>query len=129
MEDERIRIELLPAPDEKMEGPEYQQSLRDFADALRANGISRSVGIRTMDAAAGVSPSVYNGGFGLAAAALPLIAGFLGAWLKGRHGRKVRLKIGKHGEIDAEAQTVEQVRELVKTARKEPKRKKKGGGE
>jgi hypothetical protein len=129
MEDERIRIELLPAPDEKMESPEYQQSLRDFAESLRANGISRSVGMRTMDAAGGVSPAVWNGGFGLAAATLPLITGFLGAWLKGRYGRKVRLKIGKHGEIDAEAQTVEQVKELVKTARKEPKRKKKSSGE
>jgi uncharacterized membrane protein len=74
-------------------------------------------------------PAVWNGGFGLAAATLPLITGFLGAWLKGRYGRKVRLKIGKHGEIDAEAQTVEQVKELVKTARKEPKRKKKSSGE
>jgi hypothetical protein len=114
IEDERIRIELLPAPDEEMESDEYQQSLRDFAESLRANGISRSVGIRTMDAAGGVSPAVWKGGFGLAAAALPLITGFLGAWLKGRYGRKVRLKIGKHGEIDAEAQTVEQINELMK---------------
>lgn len=38
MEDERITIVLLPAPDEKLESPEYQQSLRDFADSLRADG-------------------------------------------------------------------------------------------
>jgi hypothetical protein len=65
----------------------------------------------------------------LATASLPLITGFLGVWLKGRYGRKVRLKIGEHGEIDAEAQTVEEVKELVKTARKEPKRKKKSSSD
>lgn len=48
--------------------------------------ISRSDGMRTMDAAAGDSPAVWNGGFGLVTAALPLITGFLGAWLKGRFG-------------------------------------------
>jgi hypothetical protein len=37
------------------------------------------------------------------------------------YGRKVRLKIGKSGEVDAEAQTVEEVNALIKIARENPK--------
>jgi hypothetical protein len=44
----------------------------------------------------------------------------MGAFLRGRYGRKVRLEIGSKGAIKAEAQTVEEVAELVRIARGEP---------
>ena len=45
--------------------------------------------------------------------ALPALAGILGAWLHARYGRKVRLKIG---DIEAEAQTAEEVEKLLDKA-------------
>lgn len=40
----------------------------------------------------------------------------LGAFLNGRYGRKVRLRIGLDRKIEVEAQTVEEIKELVKVA-------------
>ena len=45
--------------------------------------------------------------------ALPALAGILGVWLHARYGRKVPLKIG---DIEAEAQTAEEVEKLLDTA-------------
>jgi hypothetical protein len=47
------------------------------------------------------------------------IAGFVGALLHARYGRKVRLKIG---DIEAEAQTEEQIGKLLKQAEEFQKR-------
>jgi hypothetical protein len=123
MESEKIRIELLPGVDDApLRSSEYQQALRDFEQSLRESGFTPSIGLKFLDATAGVSPAVYNGAFTIAVGALPVIGGLVGAWLKGRYGRKVRLEIGKNGEIKAEAQTVEQVDELVKMAHKKPRK-------
>ena len=45
-----------------------------------------------------------------------VLVGIVGAWLHGRYSRKVRLKIGGDGEIEAEAQTVAGVKSLLKEA-------------
>ncbi len=46
----------------------------------------------------------------IAVALGPTLGTALGAWLHARYGRKVRLKIG---EIEAEAQTPEEVEKLI----------------
>jgi hypothetical protein len=43
----------------------------------------------------------------------PVLGGLIGAWLQAKYRRKVRLKIG---EIEAEAQTVEEVEKLFRRA-------------
>jgi hypothetical protein len=45
----------------------------------------------------------------------PMLVTAVAAWLHGRSGRKVRLKVG---EIEAEAQTVKKVKKLLKQAEK-----------
>jgi len=49
----------------------------------------------------------------------PVVTAANGAFLRGRYGRKVRLETGLKGAIKAEAQTVEEVAELVRIARGE----------
>jgi hypothetical protein len=49
----------------------------------------------------------------LVASVGPVVGAVVGAWLHARYGRKVRLKIG---DVEAEAQTVEQVEELLSRA-------------
>jgi hypothetical protein len=43
----------------------------------------------------------------------PVIGGVAGAWFHARYGRKVRLKVG---ELEAEAQTIEEVEKLLERA-------------
>lgn len=52
----------------------------------------------------------------LTAAAGSVVVGVVGAWLHARFSRKVRLKIGRCGEIETEAQTVAGVKSLLKEA-------------
>ena len=135
MEDESIEIKLEPAPGEKMESPDYQQALRDFADSLRANGIKRSVGMKTMDAAGGVSPSIYNGGFRIAVAvitalgpiAIVQLRKLIEAFLKVRAGRKLKLKFGNvtiegHAEDVEKLITPKQIAKMLNPADKSAKK-------
>jgi hypothetical protein len=59
--------------------------------------------------------SAYLGDFAikLAATVGPVLGTVVGAWLHARYGRKVRLKIG---DVEAEAQTIEEVQELLRRA-------------
>jgi hypothetical protein len=93
--------------------------LRDFEQALRANGFTPAVQIRTLDAAAGLSPSTYTGAFELVERALPVLALLLGGWLQSRATRKVRLKFD---DVEAEAQTVKEVKKLLKLATRQRKK-------
>ena len=112
---------LVRAPDEPSQwAPDYQDELADFARALRAESIKFSTPFFTMDAID--AGGGLTGEFNLLVSAIgPVVGVGLGAFLKGRYGRKVRLKIGKGGEIAAEAQTVEEVNSLIKIARENPK--------
>jgi hypothetical protein len=130
MDDERIEIKLLPAPDEKTESPEYQQALRDLVQSVRANGLKPSVGMRAMDAAGGVSPAVYNGGVRLAILTLAPIAivqlrKLIEAFLKMRAGRKLKLRLGNmtiegHAEDVEKLVTAEQIAKMLNAAKKLP---------
>jgi hypothetical protein len=110
------RLVLVPSPDdEPVFSAEYQKILSDFYGALKLEGVEASARMRAFDAAGAVSG--LTGEFILTITALASvvtpIATLTGAWLHARLGRKVRLKIG---DVEAEAQTVEDVKRLLDQA-------------
>jgi hypothetical protein len=118
--EEAVLIFVRAADELSLWAPDYQKELAEFAKGLRAEGItihSQHFAMDAVDAGGGLT-----GEFNLLLKAFgPVVGIAIGAFLKGRYGRKVRLKIGKGGEIAAEAQTVEEVNELIKIAREHPK--------
>ncbi len=118
MEATIIHIRLMPgSEDAPLTSAKFQDDLRDFEQLVRANGLTPSVGLHSLDAADANTPAVFNGAFGFAATALPVLGTLLGAWLNGKYGRKVHLKIGADGEIEADAQTAEDVERLLAATR------------
>jgi hypothetical protein len=73
---------------------------------LRESGVPETL-------AAVVSPYLGDFMIKFAATAGPALGTLIGAWLHARYGRKVRLKIG---DIEAEAQSVEEVEKLLQQA-------------
>ena len=111
----RLEVTLIPASDDPpLRSQGYQQALRKFVDSLQAKGFKVSVTIELIEAAAGGAPPTYLGDFAvlLKTGAGALVAVIV-AWLHARRGRKVRLKTP---EFDVSAQTVDEVKELVKLA-------------
>jgi hypothetical protein len=49
----------------------------------------------------------------LAQVGAPVLGATLAAWLKGKYGRKVRIKVG---DLEAEASTADEVQTLLRTA-------------
>jgi hypothetical protein len=112
MEPERVRIILVPAPDDAPErAPEYQAELREFGNALRAEGVAFSQSAITFDSIEGGGYPV--GAFAVAALVIPYVTKIVVAWLRVRGGRKVRVKVG---DTHVEAQTPEDVERLLKAA-------------
>ena len=113
MEDD-VEVELIPAPDDpEVSSPEYQAGLTALTAPLHAAGIRF-----TQRAIAYDSVDVH--GFPLGEFVVPLatVAGSvfgtaIVAWLQGRAGRKVRLKVG---DIEAEARTTEEIEQLLAKA-------------
>lgn len=121
MENAPLKVKLLPASDEGPRGePEYQKALADFAASLRSQGVEVSPRYYALDAAGGGGG--LSGEFtviaGATAALLAAVRPCLVEWIKGRYGRKAKLKIG---DVEAEAQTVEEVEKLIKLAEKQQK--------
>jgi hypothetical protein len=105
-----LEITLLPAADDSYYlTPAYQEELRHFEQALRADNLP----IAAKPALAKMSGGPFlSGEFVLELTdkiGPPLIAGIAG-WLHGRSGRKVRLKVA---DIEVEAPTMKEVKELV----------------
>jgi hypothetical protein len=111
MEVHLTMIAALDDPDQRSSG--YQRQLTQFADSLTSNGMDFSAArsLRMTEAA----PVVYGGAFTVQVlpALVPVVCTLLGAWLRGRYDRRVRLKVG---DIEAEAQTVEDVEKLLRRA-------------
>jgi len=114
---ERLKIELRPAPEE---GPrsnaEHQKALGDFAETMRSHGVEVIPRYYVHDAVGGGGG--LSGEFTVITTALTVLGTVLGAWLNSRYGRKAKLKIG---DVEAEAQTVEEVEKLIKLAEKQHK--------
>ncbi len=110
---------------------EHQAELRDVLGALHDKGIELEAPFMALDAADAVSGYTGQLIISLAQIAAPVLTAALVAWLKGRPGRKVRVEFHPDGKVkNVEAQTPEQVLELVRAASQEaesqaPKKKKK----
>jgi len=124
-DDLEIYFVLVPArADERLSSPEFQGDLSNFAKAARADGVNLSARHFVHDAVCGGGG--LSGEFGVVVSTLgPAIVGALatalGAFIKGKYGRKVRLRIGLDGEVEAEAQTVDEMKALLKLAAKHRK--------
>jgi hypothetical protein len=110
---EKVEISLKRAPDEaRVNDPKFQEELTKFSKSLRAAGISYSQRGMAFDAVDAVGYALPE--FVVALKAIGPTLGTLGvifvAYLQGRYGRKIRLKIG---EIEVEARTVEEVENLL----------------
>jgi hypothetical protein len=111
---------LVGAPDDQaLSSQEYQEELRTFDRSLRSQGVEVSTRCYVHDSIGGGGG--LSGEFGVVASALgpalcAAVGTALGAFLNGQYGRKVRLRTGLDGKIDVEAQTVEEIKELVKVA-------------
>jgi hypothetical protein len=107
-------IFLLPAPDDStIYSPEFQAGLQTFDDALRAEGIKVSPRVLVRKSAGGGSSYVGEFLIPLAQVVGPALGVVLVAWLQGRSGRKVKLKVG---DVEAEARSVEEVQTLLRSA-------------
>jgi hypothetical protein len=117
METLEFTLTLVRAPDDApLKSPGYQAELLQFKETLAASGFEASPTIQLLEAwAPEPSSTTYLGDFTIKLAATigPVIGAALGAFMHARWGRRVRLKIG---DIEAEAQTPEQVEHLFKLA-------------
>ena len=111
-----IGIVLRRAPDESKDprDPEFQAELSEFSKSLHSAGLKVSQRGMAFDSAEFLGYPLPEFTVSLAQTVGPALLGAvgvaLGAWLKGRYGRKARVKIG---DVEAEAQTIEEVGALL----------------
>ena len=116
MDTERISLELIAAEtDPPLRSSEYQAGLKHVTSTLQATNANVSFRVFMQEAIG--APSFLLGGFTIEnVKSVALVLGpIVGAWLQGRYGRKVRLKIG---DIEAEARNVAEIEELLKQVEK-----------
>lgn len=94
-------IKLVRAPsDPALYSPEYQADFRSVLEELGKAGLKADASFMTMD-----SPGAGGGYTGeiiipLLQFGSPFIGGIIGAWLQGKYGRKIRVKVG---DVEVEA--------------------------
>lgn len=117
-----FELALLPASDEAdPKAPALQADLQQAEQAIRAQGYNPAVGTGIQKSLTAVG-SWLLGTFVFKAAAGGAGITFVGKaltpmmveWLKGRAGRRVRIKVG---DIEVEAATVKQAETLIERAR------------
>jgi hypothetical protein len=91
------------ADDEAAFSPGYQAELRQFYQLVRADGIRVSAVAFTMDSVGASGGLVGEFVIPLAQVIGPVLGGAAVAWLQGRAGRKLRLKVGGM-EVEANTQ-------------------------
>jgi hypothetical protein len=110
-----VKLRLMRASDDPaVEDPAFQTELRTFSGSLRAAGVRFSQRVMTFDAvdATGYALAEYVVKE-LGPAAIGVIGTAVGAWISGRSGRKMRLKVDG---IEVEARTIEEVEQLLQRA-------------
>ncbi len=116
-EEGAFTLDLVKAEDEPGGGDEaFQQELSRFGAALHADSIAYSqsaLALDAVDAHGFPLPEFVVAMKVLGPPAITAIAGYAVAWIQGRSGRKVRIKIG---EIEAEGHTVEEITQLLEKA-------------
>lgn len=112
--EERVYINLLASADDPaVSDEEYQLELRDFSSALSEAGVTFSQRAMAFDAAHAMGYPLGEYFLSLAGIAAPAIGVAVGAWIQGRAGRKVKLKVG---DIEIEAASQEEVEALLNKA-------------
>jgi hypothetical protein len=114
MDARKLKLTLIPGPDDPpLKTPEYQVGLRQFKQSLNSQGVEVTAVEIHEFSDLGFAGAAGEYSIRLAATVGPALATAVGVWLHARYGRKVRVKIG---EIEAEAQTVEDVEKLLDRA-------------
>jgi hypothetical protein len=122
MKTERLKIHLIPAPDEApIESAQYQKELRKLEKSLRSQGVSPSFGLNHIYAAAGEGAAIYSGAF-MVAAVGSVVGRCVVEWINGHFGRKVSLEVWPDGRVKGEAKNAKEVEKLFKTAEEHQKK-------
>lgn len=113
-----LEITMIPAledPDER--SPGYQRQLGEFARSLTKAGIEHTPAGSGPTLMTETAVFTYAGKFvvTMIKGHGPLLVTAIAAWLHGRSGRRARLKID---HIEAEAQTVKELKKILKQAKK-----------
>lgn len=115
-----IKIRLVGSSDDPpLFSPETQADIQGVRNALRNDGIDAAAPFMVVDSAD--AGGGYLGEFiiPLAQFGAPAIAVIVGAWLRGRFGRKVRVEFFADGRLKrVDAQTTEQVTSVIEAARR-----------
>lgn len=117
--DDSISIILIPSPDDPpKQSEEYQSGISALEKSMRSEEIAFTSSRYLIESTSG-------GGFALgeflvaAKSVAPLLSGLFGAWLRGKFGRRVKLK---YKDLQIEATTVEDVEKLFALVAKHRKK-------
>ena len=121
-------VELMRAEDEPKEGElAFQQQLSHFSQTLRTTGASYSQTAFAMDAVDSQGfplPEFVIAIKTLAPPVITAVAGYATAWVQGRMGRKMRIRIG---DVEAEGRTLAEIEALLRMATEYQDRTSAGG--
>jgi hypothetical protein len=109
----RLLLTAIAAPGEDASGKGSAES--QLVDALKANNISAYPRYFTRDAV-GEGATYLGQAIEVVEKALPVVGTVVGIWLRGRFGRKIKLKVDDDG-VEVEAQTAEDVEKLLEAAK------------
>ena len=110
----RLHLTFIRAADDPpVSDPEFQRELRSFSAVLREAGIVHSQRGIAFDCAEAMGYPLGQYFISLAQVAGPVVGVALGAWIQGRAGRKVRLKVM---DIELEANSPAEIDHLVAQA-------------
>jgi hypothetical protein len=115
MKTQELEVTLIPLSDEAYSW-EMQTAFEEFAAEAQSNDVLIfSKPVVVPPGYVGAPADLLSGEFLLKLIPMigPIVGTATGAWLHARYGRKVRLKAG---ELEAEAQTVEEVERLLARA-------------
>ena len=116
-EEGNFTINLVKAESETGGGDaSFQEELSRFGASLHAGGLPFSqmaLALDAVDAHGFPLPEFIIAMKVLGPPAITAIAGYAVAWVQGRNGRKIRIRIG---EIEAEGRTIEEITQLLEKA-------------
>lgn len=109
-----LRLTLVRSADDAAAfSPNYQTELRQFYQLVRADNVRINAVAFTMDSVGASGGLMGEFVIPLAQVIGPVLGGAAVAWLQGRAGRKLRLKVG---DIEVEARTPEEIEQLLERA-------------
>jgi hypothetical protein len=108
-----VQLAFIQAPDET--GQDYLRDAKLAARDIRsAGGTSIMPALTVMNRIDGEVVVIATYVLSVVQTVGPIVGPAFGAWLQGRAGRKLRLKVG---EVEVEARTVDEIDELLKRAK------------